>query len=159
MPTRGIWGAYDQLLTVLRAIDGPPTYHTNLEGRVYNQHWGPEEEKVRLPYGALPFLVLGAPTEDDEDDLLSTHPVLTFVGYVAEDATSEANGNAPERAAKLVEDVIKALQLNPKLNNTAESTHVLSWSAEAGEDPEMRFGAVVIPIRIYLKVGHEFIGP
>ncbi len=155
----GLWAARQALRDVLKSIAGGPTYHLNLEGRVYTRHWGPREKDIQLPYACMPSRTINAAVGEDEKDLARTSPIYPVVIYVDEDNSSEAESNAGEYAEKAVEDVFKAVQLNPKLNGTVNNWSVLAWETNAGDDPEMDFGYAMFALQLDLFLGHEFIGP
>lgn len=152
--------AYLALVARIASINGASGgYWTDLTDRVYKRFWEPETERSEYPYACVPLIDPAAQGDDADTPfhLLSwVQPVFIFV---AQTMTSETDSITPELVLKAHDDVLKALATDWKLGNTVQSCSIVARAFDTDSEPEMRYGALRIDIRLNCDLPLTLLGP
>ena len=159
MAGRATFSAYEALITRIRGINGAPTYHHNLEGRVYQRLFFPNEKALKLPYACVPALDAEAAIGDNEGPLEQALFVIPGFLFVPDTLSSEAQSEGGSLALKAFDDVVAALMTDWTLGGTCEETRIVGWAVAAGEVPDLAWGVTRVDIQIRAHLGQEFLGP
>jgi len=150
------WESYDAIeavIAALKTIQGPPTYHTNLEQRVYNRLILPTDERAAMPYVCV--------TTVDERPLYETQSggsirmtwEIRVFGFVKEQVMDGPNGVAQQNMLRLHDDIIKACMADPTFGGVVDDTLPVGRPRQAGVNP--MYGEVGFGLRVSRWVGPE----
>ena len=160
MPDRGSHEPAAALITLLKTINGGPTYWSDVGDRVYNRLVPPEDTRItKFPYFCVPTL-------DDKPVYLEpdggTHlvhqwdqPVFGFVRDTA--GTKSLNSNAQEQLLKLHDDFMKLWFTDHTWNGTVEDSLPVAGPRHAGI--LSKYGEFVISLQMKSFLSFQGLGP
>lgn len=137
----------DALVTTLKGITGPTTYHINLSNRVYRRL----REPTSIEEGEFPILFVieddeNTPYRNDEHGL-KTSILVAIIGMTRETSQDEQVTSAATDASKLHDDICKAVLGNLNLSGTVTGRILFRQAGVfAGVDPVYAFTRVELEI-------------
>lgn len=108
--------AYKRFIKLLKTISGPPVFHWDLGGRVYNRLVAPEEmDGLVLPYLCVPLFEEGQ-QYPFFDKLTRTHWTQNLFGFTPDVlAHDRVNSDGAVNISKLHDDIVTAILGDMKL--------------------------------------------
>ncbi len=158
---KGKWLAITKLTDLLKQqIVGPPSYHLDVGGRVYNRDITPKEhEGIKLPYICVPLFLEGQ-TYPIFDRLTQTQWQQEILAYVTEAKAHDPLETTGARdIAHMHDDIIKAilsdLHLEGLLNAPIQATSTESISAVTDEE----WAELSMKFQMAMNFGKDDLGP
>lgn len=162
MATVSKWAALQALQTALKAIRGPAAgYYYSVEGRVFLSMVIPGDDAAAVPF---PYICVPLIGEDPEILIDDTYVNVKWHArihvFVAEQPLAVGEFASVEAAAKIHDDVWKALMADWTLGGAVRDSGVVDVQSAAGVLPdEMPYGEVMFDLLIYQKFARADIGP
>jgi len=155
------YGAYRALVERIGTIQGSSSGHwTALGDRVYTRYFPPDEEQVGLlPYVCIPIDNPQGRMVWDEQRIVRDHWTVAIYGFVPDTASSLRNSNAAENALKLKDDILDALMSDWRLGGAVENSTIPGWDLIAGDDSDVPYGELVVPVELQVFLSREVLGP
>ena len=149
------WESYDAVVALiarLKTIQGPPTYHTNLEQRVYDRLTVPTDERAVLPYACVVTVDERPVYETANSGALRLVWELRVFGFVAETTLDGPNGDSHRKMLRLHDDMLKAVMADTTLGGAVDDLVPVGRPRAAGVNP--RYAEVGLGLRV-----HRWVGP
>jgi len=153
--------AYAALIERIKTIRGSSSGHwTNLGDRVYTRYFVPSEELVGLlPYVCIPIDRPDGRLVWDQGTIVRDHWNISIYAFVPDTSSSLRDGTAVENALKLKDDILDVMLSDCKLGGAVENSTIPGWDLIAGDDADVRYGELVVPVQLEVFLSREALGP
>lgn len=154
---QGTAAAVNQLIENLKGINGGPTFHHHLGGRVYNRLWLPTERTSKMPYLSVILADDGLVYDQEDESLVRQRFHVRIFGFVQETASSAVDGKALTDICNLHDDVVKRILQDWRLGEKAHNCTLLGGYRQAGLKQGWAEMEQQLEIQLYHAV--ESLGP
>jgi hypothetical protein len=157
MAKRGTWDIITAFRDRLKEIQGPGAgYWLDLGSRVYTREITPDRGTT-LPYALLTLTIEDPATFPRiEEGVVEREQILTVVVFVPETLAATTESTAMEYAAKIQDDITKALMKDWRLGGKVDDTRPGTARVNAGDGP---WGVVLVQVAFRQRQDVESLGP
>ena len=158
MPNRSTDQANANVIARLKLINGSTGgYWTNLENRVFNRLWLPEDRKAPLPYACVVMADDDLAYEFNQGDLVYATWTLKVFGFAPETTTKRTDGDGPRNIARLHDDVLKALLSDWTFDGAVDDSTIVGGTRSGGV--LARYGEMSLDLRLKAYLSVQGLGP
>lgn len=158
MPGRGTAQAHATVIDVLKSINGVTGgYWTNLENRVWNRLWLPEDRKSKMPYLCVVMSDDDLAYTANEGDLVLVEWTLKIFGYAPETTTSKINGDGVSNIANLHDDILRLFLNDWTFRGSVDDSTITGGTRTGGI--LARYGELSMDLRLRAHMSRQGLGP
>lgn len=158
MPNRGTDQANANVIARLKTINGSTGgYWTNLERRVWNRLWVPEDRKCALPYLCVVMADDALTYDFNQGDLVLATWTLKIYGFAPETTTKRTDGDGPRNIARLHDDVLKAVMPDWTFDGAVDDSEITGGTRSGGV--LARYGEMSLDLRLKAYLSLQGLGP